>query len=58
MVLDIVLDQYDGDSSLLIATHLIGDVERVFDSAVFLKDGGIYLNMEVDAHPNEISKVG
>ena len=49
VVLDIVLDQYDGDSSLLIATHLIGDVERVFDSAVFLKDGGIYLNMEVDA---------
>lgn len=49
VVLDIVLDQYDGDSSLLIATHLIGDVERVFDSPVFLKDGGIYLNMEVDA---------
>lgn len=48
MILDIILENYCQDSSLLLSTHLIQDVERVFDSVIVLGYNGIILNDTVD----------
>lgn len=56
VILDLILDLYEEDSSVIIATHLIQEVERIFDSAVFLKDGKVLLHKEVDAIRMEYGK--
>ncbi|MBC8537195.1 ABC transporter ATP-binding protein [Feifania hominis] len=48
-ILDTVLTNYSESSSILISTHLIADVERIFDSAIFLKNGQIVLHDNIDA---------
>lgn len=47
-ILDAVLEFYDEDSSLLISTHLVRDIERIFDEVVFIKDGSLVLHEEVE----------
>ena len=47
-MLDIILSNYDQQALVLLSTHLIHDVERIFDSAIFLKDGRIALQSDVD----------
>lgn len=47
-ILDTIIKNYDEKSSLLLSTHLIHDVERIFDRVLFLKDGEIIINEEVD----------
>lgn len=48
MILDIILENYSEDSSLLLSTHLIYDVERIFDSVIMMGYEGIILNDTVD----------
>jgi len=48
-MLDIILSNYDQQALVLLSTHLIHDVERIFDSAIFLKEGRIALHSDVDA---------
>lgn len=43
-----ILRQYTQDASLLLSTHLLQDVEQLFDRAVFLKFGKVLRNVEVD----------
>lgn len=40
-ILHTILENYSEDGSVLLSTHLIGDVESVLDDAVFLKEGQI-----------------
>ncbi|MBC8570741.1 ABC transporter ATP-binding protein [Zongyangia hominis] len=47
-ILDTVLKNYSEDSSVIISTHLISDVERIFDTVIFLKQGEIMLCDEID----------
>lgn len=47
-ILDTILKNYSEDSTILISTHLISDVERIFDTVIFLKDGQIALCDDVD----------
>ena len=47
-ILDTIIKNYNEDSSILLSTHLINDVERIFDKAIFIKDGSIVLNEYVD----------
>ncbi|MDQ0060875.1 ABC transporter ATP-binding protein [Paenibacillus harenae] len=47
-ILDAIVEYYDENSSLLIATHLMQDIERIFDEVVFLKDGELILHEEVE----------
>ncbi|MDQ0111235.1 ABC transporter ATP-binding protein [Paenibacillus harenae] len=47
-ILDAIVEYYDENSSLLIATHLVQDIERIFDEVVFLKDGKLVLHEEVE----------
>jgi ABC-2 type transport system ATP-binding protein len=48
MILDTILQNYSEDASLLLSTHLIYDVERIFDSIVMLGYEGIIMNDTVD----------
>lgn len=48
VILDTILTNYREDSTVLLSTQLIADVERVFDSVVILKEGQIFLSDEVD----------
>ena len=47
-ILDVTLKQYQEDSLMIFATHLIADVEKIFDSVVFLGFGELKLFEEVD----------
>lgn len=48
-ILSTILKNYSSESSILLSTHLIHDVERIFDKVLFLKDGKIELDEYVDA---------
>ncbi|HEX2938086.1 MAG TPA: ABC transporter ATP-binding protein [Ruminiclostridium sp.] len=48
VILDTILRNYSENSTVLLSTQLIQDVERVFDNVIFLKDGQIVLNEDVD----------
>lgn len=47
-ILDTIIKNYNEKSSILLSTHLIHDVERIFDKALFIKNGTIVLNEYVD----------
>ena len=47
-ILSTILNNYNPDGTVLISTHLIADVERVLDEVVFLKDGQIVRQEQVD----------
>ena len=47
-ILSTILTNYNEEGSVLISTHLISDIERVLDEAVFLKDGKVILHNSVD----------
>ena len=47
-VLDLILQFYREDCTILISTHLINEVENIFDEVVFLKDGEIVLHENVE----------
>ena len=40
-ILSVILDNFQEDSTLLISTHLIADVENILDEVIFLKDGRV-----------------
>lgn len=48
-ILDAIINNYDEDSTMLITTHLVRDMENIFDDVVFLREGEVYLqgNAEV-----------
>lgn len=43
-ILDAIIQNYNEDSSMIITTHLVKDIERVFDNIAFIKDGTIVLS--------------
>ena len=47
-ILQTILTHYSPESTVLISTHLIADVEPVLDEAVFLKDGSVVIYDAVD----------
>ncbi len=56
LILDIILKNYNEDSCLLISTHLISDIEKIFDEVVFLKDGEVALHKDCEELRNETGK--
>ena len=44
LILDTILSNYNPESTVVISTHLIGDIERVLDEVIFLKEGNIILH--------------
>ena len=49
LIMDTILSNYNPDSTVIISTHLIGDIERVLDEAIFLRDGQVVLHDTTDA---------
>ena len=47
-ILSTILTNYNEDGTVMISTHLISDIEKVLDEAIFLKDGQITLHDTVD----------
>ena len=47
-ILHTILSNYSEDATVVISTHLIGDIEPVLDEAIFLKEGKIFAHRTVD----------
>ncbi len=47
-ILQTIISNYNEEGTVLISTHLIADIEKVLDEAVFLKEGKIMLHETVD----------
>lgn len=47
-VLDLILNNYAKNSTVLISTHLIGDVERIFNRVLMISGGKLIVNSHVD----------
>lgn len=43
-ILDVIINNYAEDALVLMSTHLISDIEKVFDEVIFIKDGEIILH--------------
>ena len=56
LILDIILKNYNEDACLLISTHLISDIERIFDEVIFLKDGEVVMQKDCEELRNETGK--
>jgi len=47
-ILNTIISNYNENSSIIISTHLIADVEKVLDDVLFINDGKIILSESVD----------
>ena len=47
-ILSTIINNYNPDSSVIISTHLISDVEQVLDDVIFIQNGEILLQDTVD----------
>lgn len=56
VILDVILNSYDKNALVLISTHLISDLEAIFDEVVFIKDGQIILHDNSESLRNERHK--
>ncbi len=55
-ILNAIINNYNEDSSMIITTHLVRDMESMFDEVVFLKDGQIVLTGNAEALREEKAK--
>ena len=47
-ILRTILKNYNPEATVIISTHLIQDVEQIFDSVIFINNGEIALHETVD----------
>ena len=47
-ILDTIISNYSEDALVVISTHLISDVEKMLDEAVFINGGNVVLHRTVD----------
>ena len=55
-ILKTILTNYNSNASILLSTHLIQDVEQIFDDIIFLNQGNIVLAEPVDKVREERGK--
>ena len=55
-ILNTVIKNYNRDATVIISTHLIADVERVLDEAIFISKGEILLYQDVKSIISEHNK--
>lgn len=55
-ILDAIINNYNEDSSMLITTHLVRDIERVFDDVVFINNGEVVLSGNAEILREEKNK--
>lgn len=49
VILDTILENYDPEQTIIMSTHLISDIERIFNRVLFIKQGKVILDDDVDA---------
>ena len=47
-ILDFILENYSKDATVLLSTHLVNDVERVFDRVLMINNGNLVVNASVE----------
>lgn len=52
-ILDAILENYSEDSSIIITTHLVNDIERLFDDVAFISEGRVVLSGNAEELRNE-----
>ena len=52
-ILDTILSNFNENSSLIISTHIISDIERILDDVIFIDKGSIVLTASADELRNK-----
>lgn len=55
-ILDTIIGNYNENSTVILSTHLISDIEKVLDEVIFIKDGQVVLTKTVDEIRDESGK--
>lgn len=55
-IIDAIINNYNEESSMIITTHLVRDMESILDEVVFLKEGNIVLTGSAEALREERGK--
>lgn len=55
-ILHTIIDNYNPQATVLLSTHLIGDIESVLDEVIFLRNGQLLLYTSVDQIREQYSK--
>jgi len=55
-VISTIINNYNPESTVLISTHLIADVEPILDEVVFIRSGKLVLHKSVEAIREEEGK--
>ena len=55
-IIKVVLKNFPEDSSMLISTHQIDEIEQILDEAIFIRDGKILFHKPVDELRDETGK--
>ncbi len=55
-IMSVIINNYNPDSSVIISTHLISDIEQVLDEVIFIQNGNILLQRSVDEIREENGK--
>lgn len=56
VIMEVILSNFNENQTILLATHLIADIEKIFDSVIFIKNGEIVLNEEVEVLRSKYNK--
>lgn len=55
-ILNTIIKNYNENSTIIISTHLISDIEKILDDVVFISNGSISLSKSVDEIRDEEGK--
>ncbi len=47
-ILDFILENYSKEATVLLSTHLVNDVERIFNRVLMINNGNLVVNTQVD----------
>lgn len=47
-IINLIRDNFNQDSLIIVSTHLVNDIEKLFDQVVFLKQGEVIINQDAD----------
>jgi len=48
-ILDAIVEYYNEDSSIIVSTHLLNDIERIFDEVILIREGKLLLQEDVES---------
>ena len=48
-IMDTILSNYNPEGLMLVSTHLVKDIERIFDEVVFIKKGNVVLHRDAES---------